>query len=473
MGATPQEALGGLLGQLSPDRAAKLAEALEAERQAGGGTLPYGLILDSIRPALQRGKRAMQRVMTPQRLLCIPFEDMLGPGGATKHRGRIRRASLMPVFDWLQKDLMPGEYDRLMEQAATALLSGEPRRIHAAAMSLHGVCGMVLATGLRNAMPGTSRYAAIARRLGGTEILEDARDMAMVLEIADDIRAMQKALPRPIAEMNEDCIAVVRATYDIINAHLPEHARYVIFVAMGRLVRPWEVLRLIGKLTNQDTDALIAQSDLADCGALLFADLDQSVAFFKALDVAKPDSSEIVHHLTYFSNLSQGITLALGITREGDWGAHIAEARSNVSQVMAKVLDTVDRDIRNSVPTLKDKGLGASECDFERAPDGGLWLDAADKAGFLAQLRYLAEGAAFAKPYASITTDLVGVLQKYMHSAMDVVKARVATDGTLDANHPASRHAAFALELCQALIPAEEARVLAKKLTLAHRGKEE
>ena len=63
-------------------------------------------ILDGLRPALRDAQAA--RTPTPLRLFCRPFEDLLTSAPRkTKQKASIARASVLPVWLWLGRDLIP------------------------------------------------------------------------------------------------------------------------------------------------------------------------------------------------------------------------------------------------------------------------------------------------------------------------------------------------------------------------------
>ena len=96
--ADKQVLLSGFLGQLPDHVAARLAKAVEVDRLIGGTELPHEEILRALRPQLREVPQP-QRVATPQRLFCRPFEDLLvEPERSFKQKGRIARSSISPVW---------------------------------------------------------------------------------------------------------------------------------------------------------------------------------------------------------------------------------------------------------------------------------------------------------------------------------------------------------------------------------------
>ncbi len=465
MGQSKAGALHGFLGTLSPSSATTLVAAVEQGRLEGHSDLPHELILEAIRPALQRADRVVRRTPTPLRVFCQPFEDLLGVGhDAQKHKGRIRRSSIIPIWDWLANDLMPDRMVLLCDTVVEALRSGDARRIRDAATQLHGVTAMTLGKALRNVRPGSADYARLVDKLGDEIVIEDARDIAMVLDLAVDILALTDVLPNPIQVLEDEHIEEVRASYEAIVEHMPDHAPYIIFMVMGRLAKPWQTLRLLGRLTNRSTDTLVAQSDLGTCGSLLFADLDQSVAFFEALDISRADLRDVHHQLSYYVSLSQGITAEMNITRDGDWGTLLSHSKARIAEKMEGVLKRVLSEIRWAVPMKGTAVFGAGSPDLSVVPDAAQHAAAVDAVTFLADIRYLAEPAAFAGPYLNLVTEIQEALEAYIGEVMAELRT-----ASVDIRPLVEAHVQLALDLCRGLMEADQADIWSRKVDLARK----
>src|SRR5215471_6859484 len=93
--------LQSLLGGLPVQAAVRLARAVEVDRLAGGVVLPHETILSALRPVL-RAPAHVERTLTPLRLFCRPFEDIvLTQTVREKQKGRITRANISVVWKWL------------------------------------------------------------------------------------------------------------------------------------------------------------------------------------------------------------------------------------------------------------------------------------------------------------------------------------------------------------------------------------
>src|SRR2546423_11320121 len=115
--AAPNERLREYLRELKAGARALLAAALERARARGGGPRGALLILEALGSDTRREGRKLPRVSPPQRLFFAPLEPFLvDDAPERKHRGRISRACLEPIWNWVCRDLMPKEAKTYSDQ---------------------------------------------------------------------------------------------------------------------------------------------------------------------------------------------------------------------------------------------------------------------------------------------------------------------------------------------------------------------
>lgn len=100
-----------------------LAAKIEIDRNVHKFGIPHDAIMALLRPSLCIIHAP--RIPTPQRALCEPFEDnLINRDGPEKEEGRIARASIAAMYDWLKDDLIPEEY----EEISNAFILAEKKR---------------------------------------------------------------------------------------------------------------------------------------------------------------------------------------------------------------------------------------------------------------------------------------------------------------------------------------------------------
>src|SRR5690242_5523633 len=117
MAGAAKERLREYLRELKPEARSMLASELERAQLRGESPPGASVILEALRDGARREKRTLSRVGNPQRLFFAPLEPFLvDDAPERKHRGRIARACLDPIWHWISRDLMPKEAKSYSDQ---------------------------------------------------------------------------------------------------------------------------------------------------------------------------------------------------------------------------------------------------------------------------------------------------------------------------------------------------------------------
>ncbi len=107
MGETSNDRLRTYLGQLPPRAQALLMREFERAIERGEDTAVAKLVLEQLRKVARGGEEDAPeppRSEDAARLFFRPLEPFLVDGKVPIRQGQIRRASLMPVWQWLVRD---------------------------------------------------------------------------------------------------------------------------------------------------------------------------------------------------------------------------------------------------------------------------------------------------------------------------------------------------------------------------------
>ena len=118
----PIERLRQFLRELKPAARALLATELERAMLRGEDPPGASFILDELRSEARDTGRPLPRVGNAQRLFFAPLEPFLvDDSPERKHRGRIARANLDPIWEWICRDLMPQEGKTYADQVLSLI----------------------------------------------------------------------------------------------------------------------------------------------------------------------------------------------------------------------------------------------------------------------------------------------------------------------------------------------------------------
>ena len=455
MNSSKAQELRGLLGALPPQIASRLAKAVEIDRLNDGRMLPHETILDGLRPVL-RGQSA-DRALTPLRLFCLPFEDLLTVlPRKQKQKGRIARASITPVWNWVAQTLIPDAASAYSIGVKTSILAGkiDDARIHAA--QFWGLAAQAILSAL-----GSERGRKAARTaLDGEIVVADAREMALLMSVGTEIAQLQDKLPRPFPSLREDDVWFLRETYDRLVASAPEAAPYIAVVAMQRLERPWEALKLPMNVTRQTQDTLISSTDMGLVGEILFSDIEFYLSAIRSARPVQFDADQLVGHLIGFTTLSSGMVKAIDIRRDGKWGQRILADRTAIAEVMDGFMARAPKEVVAALPTVKSGGYAGGP----RVPDLAHAADPEKSDRALAYVRLVggcrtfAPAASFGASNKDATDAIALTLKSYVE---DILKELRTATGERRAH--AEQFFNLTVEMTALLFSREDAELLRRR----------
>jgi hypothetical protein len=457
--ADKQQLLNGFLCKLPEPVASRLAKAVEVDRLTGGQGLPHEVILGALRPQLRQAAQHT-RMPTPQRFFCQPFEDLLiARQRNAKQKGRIARSSIEPVWNWLANELMPTRHRELTESIRDAILYSRLSDVEQRAAELWNES----AAALKSALADEKKMTAAAKKLGGVAAAEDAAEIALILRGAREIEKLQNRLPKPILSLTDVDVAFLRDAYDGLTASDPDLAPYVPLVVLGRLERPWEVLRVVAALTRKHTDTLISATDLAVVGDLLFSDLDLYVKKIQSVRPADFESEAVLHDLASFAELASGMVKELGFRRDGKWGQSLAKDRAAVAEIMEGLLEKAPREILAALPLSRASvsGKGPRPLDLSRPHDPERTANAKRYAHLMVHCRPFADFTAFSAKLKEAFDETANALRTHGEEMVREYRAASAeTRANLDV------HFEPMLELCVLVLGEEETALIRRRARL-------
>ncbi len=441
------------LGSLPGEVAARLANAIEIDRLVDGKALPHALILDGLRPVL-RASDPSRRTPTPLRLFCKPFEDLLINIPCTeKQRGRILRTHVVPVWQWLSQHLLREETQRYCDQVRAAVVSAKLTDALARAEQFWPLAGGAMT----KALVGDHKRAAM--RLGGEAVAADAADMALVLQSGSAMLTVQALLPKPTPSLNDELLWGLRRIFDSVVEHNPDAAPLVSVVAMRRLAKPWEALKLATLIARQSSDALISSTDMGLAGDVLFADMEDGRNTILGTRYPACDEAVLIANLTAFTNISSAIVKEVEILRSGRWGQRLLKDRAAVGVAMDTFMERAPKEIANALPMHKAGYSGGPRVpDFGKAPDPDRTKRALRYAKVVADTKLLAVPGSFGAKHQNAMDEITLILRSYSE---EVLKELRSTEGSR--RSVVENQFQLTLELFTLLFDASEAEFLRRR----------
>lgn len=453
---TQEKMLRSFLGRLPPATAQQLARAIEADKLFDGKGLPHEAILESLRPAL-RHAAGEGRTLTPLRLFCQPFEDLLiSAGGKAKLKGRIARESILPVWTWLTTTLIANETQAYSNDVRTAIASQNASMAYTFSKDFWQTASVEIRKAFADEHTRNTARTAL-----GDLALADAEEMALMLGVGRQVLEIQKKLSRGTATLNEATIWSLREIYDTLLQSDPDAAPYVTVITMSRLAKPWEALRLPLMISRKTQDTLISSTDMGMAGELLFHDLEEYAFQIRAVRPPHFDVDILLRTLLRFTELSSAVVKEIEIRRDGRWGQNLLKDRVLVGEAMDAMMEKAPKEILGALPMHKSGSYGGGPRvpNIEHLPDHADKVERALRyAKLLVGCRHLAARASFGATHKDAADEVERELRVYND---DIVKLVRDTDEARRAKAEPFFHAA--VNLTAILFSEEEADFLRRR----------
>lgn len=453
---TQEKLLRSFLGRLPPATAQQLARAIEADKLYDGKGLPHDAILESLRPALRQAPPE-GRVLTPLRLFCQPFEDLLiNAGGKAKLKGRIARESILPVWTWVCTTVLPDEVQTYSNDVRQAIEKQDIALAYSFATQFWMKSSEVIRAALSN-----EATRSVARSALGDLSMADAEEMALMLGVGESVLEIHKKLPRGTATLTEELIWSLREIYDALLQTNSDAAPYVTVITMSRLAKPWEALRLPLMIARKTQDTLLSSTDMGLAGELLFHDLEDYAFQIRAVRQPHFDVEVLLRNLLRFTELSSAVVKEVEIRRDGRWGQNLLKDRSLVGTTMDAMMQKAPKEILGALPMHKSGSYGGGPRvpNIEHMPDQE---DKTERAIRYAKLvigcRHLASRASFGATHKDAIDEIERELRVYNE---DIVK--LMRDPDEAKRTKAEPYFKAAVELTAILFSEEEADFLRRR----------
>jgi hypothetical protein len=347
-GALPVDRLRQYLRELPPGACALLITELE-RAVLRGDDIPGGdMLLQEVRAAVRASTERISRIGNPARLFFRPVEPFLtNARPERKLPGRIARAALEPIWNWIMRDLAPGEARLYCEEIGRLLVAAEAPPDLAAHPFQELVAARIQAALAEGQSDDKARRRLIGQ-IGTSHALEDARDIMMILSSRDGLNLIEARLPGLIRNLGDSTLDKAKALLDSpLCAHhglLP----YALNLVMNRLAAPWQLIRLAVRSAESDVAARIAASPYALAVTMTLADIERMVDELQA-DLKSRAVIAVASLLKCIHDAVRGVRTELDLPADSAWGRQLAEIRSEISDLLKAEIESVPGRVRRVV----------------------------------------------------------------------------------------------------------------------------
>lgn len=340
----PVERLRQYLRELNPQARAMLAKEFERRLLRGEEMSVAELVLTALRRDDPQAQRVAPRGGNLSRLFFQPLELFLVDAPADHaHPGRIARVALEPLWQWITRDLIPGEAKAVAEDVARAIANADGDRAEMLARGFQDVVVLRIREALQNVQDDEKAARRLSAQITSPRALHDARALLAILERRDALQALTKRLPDRIEALDGDYLTDVKTFTDSTLSDPPLFL-CALLLLMNRLAAPWQVIRLASAAAASHAAEAIEKTPYGVVIEIMLAEIGRMVCDLKT-ELRSGDAA-VTTLLKGVHDALRGLRAEIVFPQGAQAGAHLAQFRNEVSAVLTDEIGAMPGRVR-------------------------------------------------------------------------------------------------------------------------------
>jgi hypothetical protein len=456
--AVPNEKLRQYLRELTPEARALLATELERALLRGDSPPGASLILEQLRSeARDAGRKMPPRVSNPQRLFFAPVEPfVVDDTPERKHRGRIARACLDPIWAWINRDLMPQEAKTYADQVSMLLAGNELKGAEQVARAFQDLAEQRMREIPAAAKADMKAQRRIAAQIGTPNAIDDVREISAILRVRDALAVMASRMPQSIGNLADEQLDNAKTLLESPIGRHRDVFLYGLLMVMSRLNAPWQLIRLAVLAGGSDAAARIAETPFAVAVEIVLTDMERMIATLHN-SLKAGNSAEIATSIKDLHDAARALRTELDLSSDSPWARQLSAVRTEVSKLLLAEIENVPAQVRRVLRPRPAKDTGANA-----TLDAGDVAEIETKLVLTAALRNYAGELAISEATRRVHSEL----QNYFDTGTQVLIDRLRTSPPEERSFRQSQ-ADAAVRFSAKLFGADFASLLAKAADVA------
>ena len=452
MSQTSTERLRDYLGQLPPQSQALLMREFERAIERGEDVAVANFVLEQLRKVVrgtEEEDEVRPRTDDPARLLYGPLEPFLVESNFPVRAGQIRRASLVPVWQWLVRDGAPEAARAFEATLAEIRQSGSNAGLESAARKFQLAAADAIIK-IAGPVAGDDRQRSLAR-IGPPNVVEDLLSIAGVLRARESLDTLGSRMPGQMRVFAESQIASVGSALNVPSLQTPQLLPFALSLIMQRLAQPWQIIRLAIKMAASDDEIRVAATPYGIAVTIALHDLSFLTACLRT-DIKRIHFDNVGGQLKTLHDGVRGLRTELDLRNDSAWGRQLTAIRADISHSLQSEIESVPGRVRRILRQRADKDIAA-------APK----IDAAEVEEIAALIDFVAVCRTYASELAinEVTLRTYSDLQHYVERSTESL-VQALRGGDAKARAYRQMQAQAAIRFCEILFGQDYASLMSR-----------
>ncbi|HEY6390628.1 MAG TPA: hypothetical protein VIX89_05095 [Bryobacteraceae bacterium] len=350
--------IGDFLRRLTPLARSNLLTELERLEICDAEIPGSAAVLEKLRAEFRASGQAAERAGNPLRYFFAPLEPLLIDGAADHaNPGRILRGSLVPIWEWISRDLLPTmARDYATEMNRLIAADNQPGARRAA-----GTFQTKVVKSLENTLGSSGgadqTRARLAIYTASQAAFGDLTKTLSVLRARDALAKFSEALPPTINKFDDARLSKIKELLDAFRKTNAGEIPFALALVAMRLKTHWQLIRLATEAAPSKSAADVAATPYAVAVSMV---LDRVEDKRSALRVALKNERILVAKeiLTDIYNTEYALQIRIDLSGECEWGERL---RNLMDSIAALVEAEVNRFPDNVGHVLGSRSLRSHE----------------------------------------------------------------------------------------------------------------
>ncbi|MEP5068728.1 hypothetical protein, partial [Roseibium sp.] len=352
------------LQELSPRAVETLVRNLERAKKSGSADAHIELILaaslDLLRkpdPQLDDLPRGVLRRNQVQRLFFTPLDEFLiNEHLPTKQEGRVNRAVLNRVWQWIGRDVLPGDVKRVLDQAEQDTISEE--RMETLVKSLRKSSVEAVGDVLHKIEISDKDRRRLGMEVGGERGIDELKDINKIFAAEGWLMPFLNAVPESLDEAGLKTGKGVLKLVEKASTRFPDHIPVVAAALLERADTPSALCSLAGRLARTDDAKAIGNSKFSPFVDVVLSEAERLNILAHEHRNNNPDPVAFSQALSEYHSLVRGVELDMDLSHAGKWQKRLSATKKDISEIVTSELQNAHGAVRRSlmIPGFDEAG---------------------------------------------------------------------------------------------------------------------
>lgn len=424
-GEQASEKLRAYLSELSPEARAMLMAELERSLLRGDAIPQARMLLQHLRTLLVNDNPVPTCTDTPVRLFFMRIEPfIIDDAPEHGHDGRLSRASIAPLWAWLESDIAPAECRAYCTAVTGFIRDRNTGRADLEVSALQDLVALRLEEVLANAARDEKLRRQIAYRLGTPRAETDVLELLTLLKSRDALAAIAVRLPNRVRALSGDQLESIVASLDDVLSRQPHLFPYALVLVMSRLPTFWQLLRVAVTAAQSDSPDRIAETPYAAAVKIVLAEVERQVRGLVS-DLRSGKIERAIAELKAVHDAVRSMRSEIALGSNSLWARQLAGIRAGIAGSMKSELETLPGRVRRLIRIAAGRQAARGAIDpAEVAEIEGMLA-------FLTACKTCAGELALNEITSRVFSDLQNYLENGSHALIEVLRHAEGTERQL------------------------------------------